>query len=388
MSAPSGTGAGAGNPPGRQPRRQQRSHPYRRTSAIINERPDGKPLIFGYGRHLTRREKERVQRRIAYAALGLVIALSVLVIAAAVVYDNLIVPNQSVASVNGHGISRQDRDTMTKYFTAQAAQSGGQTTTDPQTLAVQQLQQDLLTKISAQQQFRITVGQSDANAALSKALANPSSGGQTAFNRLLSTYNISKDQYLRLIEEPQVLDQKVAAYLSRNDPKTAEQWHYARIQVKDEKTAKSVLAKLAAGANFAALAKKDSLDTQSASTGGDPGWERVTDTQDPLLVSTFLKPLQQMQKSHTKYRIVQSGKLWYVAEFLGHDLHHPLSSAQQQQDQQQAFNIWYSQQKAKANFNPPLPASPLTNGGGSVVQSPSQGSTTGGTSSGSTQGSK
>lgn len=373
MSTPGGSRSSAGGTAGRQPRRPHRGHSYRRTSAIIDERPDGKPILFGYGRHMTRREKERAQRLIAYAALGLVIALSVLVVVVAAVYQNVIVPNQTVASVNGHGISRRDRDTMTKYFTAQAAQSGGQTTTDPQTLAVQQLQQDLLTKVSAQQQLGLTVGQADANAALSKTLANPSSGGQSAFQSMLTTYNLSKDQYLRLIEEPQVLDQKVAAHLSRNDPKTAEQWHYARIQVKDRKTAEGLLGKLAGGANFAALAKKDSIDTTYKAAGGDSGWERTTDTQDPLLVSTFLKPLQQMQKSHTRYRVVQSGKLWYVIAFLGHDLHRALSASQQQQDQQQAFNIWYSQQKAKANFNPPLPASSVS-GGGSVVQSPSQGS--------------
>ena len=385
MSAPSGPRPGAGGTAGRRPHRAQ---PYRRTSAIIDERPDGKPIIFGYGRHMTRREKERAQRLIAYSALGLVIAISVLVVVAAAVYDNIIVPNQTVASVNGHGISRKDRDAMTAYFTAQAAQSGGQTTTDPQTLAVQQLQQDLLTKTSAQQQFGISVSQTDANAALSKTLANPASGGQTAFNRMLSTYSLSKDQYLRLLEEPQVLDQKVAAYLTRNDPKTAEQWHYARIQVKDRKTAEALLSKLAGGANFAALAKKESLDTQYKSAGGDPGWERTTDTADPLLVSTFLKPLQQMQKSHTKYSVLPSGKLWYVVEFLGHDLHHALNASQQQQDQQQAFNLWYGQQKQKANFNPPLPASSLPSGGSSV-QAPSQSSapgTTGGSSSGSTGG--
>lgn len=368
MSAPAEPGRA--NKPRRQPQRQPQQH-YRRTSAIVSERPDGKPIIFGYGRHMTLKEKERAKKLIAYIALGIVLAISAIVIAWAAIYDNFIYPNQSVASVNGHGISRHDRDVMTNYYNAQAQQAsaqGGQLQGDPAALAMQQLQQDLLTKLAAQQKLGVTATLAEAQAKLTKDV-----GSNVAnFNSALKAYNVSKDDYLRLIEEPQVLDQKVGVYLTRGNPKVADQWHYARLEVKDQKTANSVLQQLLGGANFATLAKKVSIDSQTKSKGGDMGWARVVDSSDPLLATTFLKPLQSMAASHATYKVVKDGpSAWYVIEFLGHDAKHPLSSTQMQQDQVSAFNTWFTKLKQTAVFDPPL-ASP-TPSTGTTVQQPSSG---------------
>jgi hypothetical protein len=384
MSAPAQPEGKSTSAAPRPQRKAPRHQPYRRTSAIVNERPDGKPVIFGYGRHLTKREKERVQHLMAYGALGVVVAASVVIIAVVAIYSNFIYPNQAVAWVNGQGISRHDRSVMTNYYTAAEAlqsQQGGQSLGDPQSLAVAQLQKSLLTKVSAQQQFGLTASKADAQALLNSQLA---SGGTSAstFNTNLHNYNIGKDDYLRLIIGPQVLEQKVGAHLTQGDPKVADQWHYARISVTTQKKGESVLQQLLHGASFAALAKKQSQDSQTASNGGDMGWVRPVDSADPLLASTFLPHLQAMQKSHAKYQLVKySSSVWYVIELLGHDTKHPLSTSQKKQDQTVAFNNWFQPFENKARFVPALPANQLNTGGSSVTS----GQTTGQPQTGTTK---
>ena len=50
------------------------------------------------------------------------------------------------------------------------------------------------------------------------------------------------------------------------------QYSAAHILVKDEKTAKTLIAKLNKGAKFAELARKNSLDQGSKVKGGELGW--------------------------------------------------------------------------------------------------------------------
>jgi hypothetical protein len=256
---------------------------------------------------------------------------------------------------------------------------------DPQTLAVAQLQKNTLARLNAQQQFGITVSSADGL----KNLATQIKGNEAAFNQRLAQYGISKDDYVRLIVEPQVLEQKVGQHLTAGNAKVADQWDYARIQTASQKDAQSLLQQLTKGASFAALAKKQSKDTQTASKGGDVGWERLSDAanSDPMLISTFLKPLQAMQKAHAKYQIVKySATTWYLLELLGHDPKHLLSSTQQQQDQTTAFNTWYSPIQNKAHFDPVLPTD---QGGASVTsgQTTTSGQTQPSNGSGATTGS-
>jgi peptidyl-prolyl cis-trans isomerase C len=54
--------------------------------------------------------------------------------------------------------------------------------------------------------------------------------------------------------------------------KTGPQLHASHILVKTEEQAQSILAQLKNGADFAALAKQNSVDTASGANGGDLGW--------------------------------------------------------------------------------------------------------------------
>jgi hypothetical protein len=305
---------------------------------------------------MTKLEKERAKRVLLYSALAVVVAISAVIIVVTAVFLQYIQPNQAVAWVNGHGISRHDRDVMTKYYTYELSSQGSQSTTqDPQALAVTQLQQQLLTADQAKAHFHITATSADISARLSKELTG--SGTQANFNSFLSAAGLSTDDYKRLIVAPQVVRTMVGELLDKNKPTVADQWHFARIQAADKKTALSLLAQIAKSntpqATFTKLAKSKSKDTQTASAGGDLGWERSIDvSSDSLMSPGLITTLQLMAGSHTSYKLYNVGTTWYILSYLGHDPRHKLSSSQIQQDQTTAFNVWYQPIAAKANFNP------------------------------------
>jgi parvulin-like peptidyl-prolyl isomerase len=361
--------------PGKAPRRHPSRHhqPYRRASAVIDDRPNGKAVIFGYGKHLTNREKERLQRLIAYVVLGVIVAVSVAIIAVTAVYQTWVYPNQSVASVNGVGITRHDRDLMTGYFNGESTLQGTTLSQDPGTLAVEQLQKSLLARQAAKT-IGIAVSDAQADAQLTKDIGK---NGQTQFQQVLTATGLSRPDYVRFVEKPDLLRTKVMAYLTRGASKTAEEWHYARIEVSTPVTKTTVITGtysikptttitgtatrilndlVTKDVNFGAIAKKLSADTATKANGGDVGWVRTTDTAIDSQITTFLPTLKTMASTHTKYKAMPSGKSWYILELLGHDLKHPKTAVQTQNDQTIAYTAFYNKFQAKSVINPPLPA--------------------------------
>ncbi|GHO53690.1 peptidylprolyl isomerase [Ktedonobacter robiniae] len=84
--------------------RPARSRKYAKQTAHVEARRDGTPLIFGWGGHLSRTEKTRLQRR----AIWVLAALIALTIVGTVVFSwvniNVIIPNHTITSVNGENI--------------------------------------------------------------------------------------------------------------------------------------------------------------------------------------------------------------------------------------------------------------------------------------------
>jgi parvulin-like peptidyl-prolyl isomerase len=71
-------------------------------------------------------------------------------------------------------------------------------------------------------------------------------------------------------------------------PAVEESAHYRVIQVADQATAEELQAQVAAGADFAELAKTHSLDTTTKEGGGDAGWAPrgfLTETQENIIFS-------------------------------------------------------------------------------------------------------
>ncbi len=84
--------------------RQARGRLYRRQTARVEERRDGKPLVFGWGKHLSRRQKTRIQTRAFWAFLIVAILAVVSVLGYSYYYVNYAVPAQPIVTVNGQKV--------------------------------------------------------------------------------------------------------------------------------------------------------------------------------------------------------------------------------------------------------------------------------------------
>lgn len=89
--------------PARKPSSKNNKRYYKQT-AHVEARRDGKPLIFGWGKHLSHSEKVRMQRRGVWVLAVLIVALLATVIVGAWINLNIIVPGLPITTVNGHPI--------------------------------------------------------------------------------------------------------------------------------------------------------------------------------------------------------------------------------------------------------------------------------------------
>jgi parvulin-like peptidyl-prolyl isomerase len=92
----------------RENQRSNKSKKYYKQTARIEARRDGKPLIFGWGKHLSHSEKVKIQKRAAWAFAGLVALIIVGIIVGFWINSNIIIPGLPVTSVNGHQIPQSE----------------------------------------------------------------------------------------------------------------------------------------------------------------------------------------------------------------------------------------------------------------------------------------
>lgn len=98
----------ARRPESQRPNRTAKTKKYVKQTAHVEARRDGKPLIFGWGGHLSHNEKTRIQRRAIWAITALVSLLIIAVLVGYWVNINVIVPNLAITSVNGQPIPQSD----------------------------------------------------------------------------------------------------------------------------------------------------------------------------------------------------------------------------------------------------------------------------------------
>ena len=91
-------------PKNQQPTRSAKQNKYSKQTARVEARRDGTPLIFGWGGHLSRSEKTRIQRRATWAIAVSIIVLIVVVITGFWLNFNVITPGLPITTVNGHQI--------------------------------------------------------------------------------------------------------------------------------------------------------------------------------------------------------------------------------------------------------------------------------------------
>jgi len=80
-------------------------------------RRDGKPLIFGWGKHLSHNEKVKIQRRATWTIVSLIVLLIVGTVVGFWINLNIIVPGLAITSVNGHQIPQSQYRKLVAFRT-------------------------------------------------------------------------------------------------------------------------------------------------------------------------------------------------------------------------------------------------------------------------------
>ena len=130
---------------------------------------------------------------------------------------------------------------------------------------------------------------------------------------------------LQLSSNSILAQNQVESYLKKHQPSDAElkaaydekvkamdphQYKARHILVKDEATAKGIIAQLGKGANFATLAKKDSMDPGSAANGGELGdWFSAS-----TMVPEFGQALAKLKKGEYTKEPVKTQYGWHVIQ--------------------------------------------------------------------------
>jgi parvulin-like peptidyl-prolyl isomerase len=81
---------------------------YYKQTAHVEARRDGKPLIFGWGKHLSHTEKVRIQRRATWGLAAFIVLLLAAVLVASWIDLNIVVPGLAITTVNGHSIPQSE----------------------------------------------------------------------------------------------------------------------------------------------------------------------------------------------------------------------------------------------------------------------------------------
>jgi parvulin-like peptidyl-prolyl isomerase len=162
--------------------RTAKAKKYIRQTAHVEARRDGKPLIFGWGGHLSRSEKMRLQRRAIWFTTSIVAILIVAVLVFFWLNINVITPNLPITTVNGQGIPQSDFRKMV----AVKAQIQVDAINGPKGLNAQST--NLKTQIDAQQKIvdDTTKKITSLNTQI-KALHSGQSAQRTALNSELAT---------------------------------------------------------------------------------------------------------------------------------------------------------------------------------------------------------
>jgi parvulin-like peptidyl-prolyl isomerase len=87
----------------------------------------------------------------------------------------------------------------------------------------------------------------------------------------LARSDLSESDYRDMVEAA-VLTNKLREIFSEDVPESAESVHYRQILVSEQGTADEIRDEIEGGADFAALAAENSLDTETKDDGGDVGW--------------------------------------------------------------------------------------------------------------------
>jgi foldase protein PrsA len=292
------------------------------------------------------------------------------------------VRNQDAATVNGVGIPTARLTEMTKAQLGQQQQQAGQQGQQGQDIegATRQALEGLIQfqlVLDGAKKAGVAIEESDVDARMEQLKQQVTAQGQN-YEELLETRQIS-EEVLRTQQRVQLAVDLVAVKLVPYPPdaqlrKTLDQRkddflevHVRHVLVKDKATADAVRRELVSGGDWAAVAKRRSIDTQSKDKGGDLGFIARGATVKPFETAEFKlaaqgdckgktsgsceSPISQPVKTQFGYHVLQV--VGVRLPRLDNDLRAKLEPAVKDR-RQQAVQRWFEEQvkAAEVTINP------------------------------------
>ncbi len=166
------------------------------------------------------------------------------------------------------------------------------------------------------------------------------SGYFSSFVQYEQEYGLTDEYFARLVEDELIIEHFTG---KQTVPSQEEQVHARHILVATEEEAKALLARLAAGEDWAALAAELSTDTGSKDNAGDLGWFGRGVMVEAFETAAFSLAVEETSEP------VQSDYGYHVIQVLEKGMK-DLDAAAVAQKQQEAFQTWFDEQKTKANI--------------------------------------
>ena len=259
-----------------------KSKKYVKQTARFEGRRDKKPLIFGWGGHLSHSEKVRLQRRATWTAAIAFALLIVVVLVGFWVNLNVIIPGLTITSVNGHNIPQSEYRKMVA-LKAQIEQNkiygvnglvAQENAIRKQMTAQQNIVNSTTTQItSLQKQLKASGLTSAQRSSLNKQLATAQkaqAAAQTKFTSLTAQYNNLNSNTIPLeqqsYDQPQIGNDS-ATWLQ--DDQLIQQWlqtQSSAVQAKINPSQNaitaflnSVKANLPSGTSYSSFLSKDGV---------------------------------------------------------------------------------------------------------------------------------
>lgn len=167
---------------------------------------------------------------------------------------------------------------------------------------------------------------------------------QDIVKRFKDSINFSEQDFRKLFEMQLYRDKvKNAILADLNLSRVQEQIWVRHILVKDEQTAKDLLARLKNGEDWTKLAAEFSIDTSNKDQGGDLGWFGQGKMVAEFESAAFKLAIGQISDP------VQTQYGWHLIQLLGRE-NRELSDAEFQQLKDQKFSDWLTNAKSKATI--------------------------------------
>jgi parvulin-like peptidyl-prolyl isomerase len=157
--------------------------------------------------------------------------------------------------------------------------------------------------------------------------------------------HLNREEYMNIWAKPRLARELVTAQIRNDVPQTAEQVTAQHIMVGTEDLAKQLYDQATGGADFAALARSNSTDTQTAATGGELGWFTRLEVSPTFADVAFsLEPGQVSQP-------FRDGDAWHIVRVNEREENRPLTDAQYSLATQDAIDGWLKQQQEAADIS-------------------------------------